>query len=157
MNLKELEKIIALFESSSLTELQIDEAELSIAMKKGGEPPVYASAPPVYASAPPPSPSQPCEAGSQEGNPKAQGKIDPNLRTIESPMVGTFYRSASPTSNPYVSEGDHISTGQTLCIIEAMKLMNEIEADISGRIVQILVENGTPVEYGQPLFLVEPV
>ena len=155
MNLKELEKIIALFEGSSLTELQVDEAELSIAMKKGGEALQYIPAPLPHAVSP--SAVSADKAGHQEEPGKAQGKIDPNLRSIESPMVGTFYRSPSPTSNPYVSEGDHISTGQTLCIIEAMKLMNEIEADVSGKIVQILVENGTPVEYGQPLFLVEPL
>jgi acetyl-CoA carboxylase biotin carboxyl carrier protein len=76
--------------------------------------------------------------------------------TIESPMVGTFYRASSPTAEPYVSEGDVVKEGQIICIIEAMKLMNEIECKVSGRIARILVENGQPVEYGQPLFFVEP-
>ncbi|HEV8614421.1 MAG TPA: acetyl-CoA carboxylase biotin carboxyl carrier protein [Methylomirabilota bacterium] len=76
--------------------------------------------------------------------------------TVESPMVGTFYRSPSPTAEPYVSEGDVVKEGQVICIIEAMKLMNEIECKVSGRIVRILVENGQPVEYGQPLFFIEP-
>jgi len=76
--------------------------------------------------------------------------------TIEAPMVGTFYRATSPETAPFVSEGDTIKEGQTLCIIEAMKLMNEIESKLSGRIVKILVENAQPVEFGQPLFLVEP-
>jgi acetyl-CoA carboxylase biotin carboxyl carrier protein len=76
--------------------------------------------------------------------------------TVESPMVGTFYRSPSPTAEPYVNEGDVVKEGQVICIIEAMKLMNEIECKVAGRIVRILVENGQPVEYGQPLFFIEP-
>jgi acetyl-CoA carboxylase biotin carboxyl carrier protein len=78
------------------------------------------------------------------------------LTTIEAPMVGTFYRASSPTAEPYVREGDIVKEGQILCIIEAMKLMNEIESKASGRIVKILVENGQPVEYGQPLVLIDP-
>ena len=80
----------------------------------------------------------------------------PGTVTIEAPMVGTFYRATNPETAPFVSEGDTIKEGQTLCIIEAMKLMNEIESKLSGRIVKILVENAQPVEFGQPLFLVEP-
>jgi acetyl-CoA carboxylase biotin carboxyl carrier protein len=76
--------------------------------------------------------------------------------TIEAPMVGTFYRASAPTAEPYVREGDEVKEGQILCIIEAMKLMNEIETRVGGRIAQILVENGQPVEYGQPLFLIDP-
>ncbi len=79
------------------------------------------------------------------------------LVTIEAPMVGTFYRASSPTADPYVREGDAVKQGQILCIIEAMKLMNEIESKVSGRIVKILVDNGQPVEYGHPLFLVDPL
>jgi len=86
--------------------------------------------------------------------PAAEGA--PGTVTIEAPMVGTFYRAASPEAPPFVSEGDTIKEGQALCIIEAMKLMNEIEAKVAGRIVKILVENAQPVEFGQPLFLVEP-
>ena len=81
---------------------------------------------------------------------------DPNLVTIEAPMVGTFYRAPNPTAAPFVAEGDVVKEGQALCIIEAMKLMNEIEAKVGGRIARVLVENGQPVEYGQALFLVEP-
>jgi acetyl-CoA carboxylase biotin carboxyl carrier protein len=76
--------------------------------------------------------------------------------TVEAPMVGTFYRASSPTADPYVGEGDVVKQGQILCIIEAMKLMNEIESKVSGRIAKILVENGQPVEYGHPLFLIDP-
>jgi len=80
----------------------------------------------------------------------------PTLVTIEAPMVGTFYRASSPTADPYVQEGDVVKEGQVLCIIEAMKLMNEIEAKTAGRVARILVENSQPVEYGQPLFLIDP-
>jgi acetyl-CoA carboxylase biotin carboxyl carrier protein len=79
-----------------------------------------------------------------------------NIVTIEAPMVGTFYRASSPTADPYVREGDMVKEGQILCIIEAMKLMNEIESRVAGRVARILVENGQPVEYGQALFLIEP-
>ncbi len=79
-----------------------------------------------------------------------------NMATIEAPMVGTFYRASSPTADPYVREGDMVKEGQIVCIIEAMKLMNEIEAKVAGRVAKILTENGQPVEYGQPLFLIEP-
>ncbi|MBI4413864.1 MAG: acetyl-CoA carboxylase biotin carboxyl carrier protein, partial [candidate division NC10 bacterium] len=80
-----------------------------------------------------------------------------NLVTIESPMVGTFYRAPAPGAEPYVKEGQVVEKGSVLCIIEAMKLMNEIEAEVKGRVVSVLVENAQPVEYGQPLFLVEPL
>jgi acetyl-CoA carboxylase biotin carboxyl carrier protein len=80
----------------------------------------------------------------------------PELVTIEAPMVGTFYRAPSPDADPFVREGDLVKRGQVLCIIEAMKLMNEIESKASGRVVRVLPENGQPVEYGQPLFLIEP-
>jgi len=80
----------------------------------------------------------------------------PTLVTVEAPMVGTFYRASSPTADPYVQEGDVVKEGQVLCIIEAMKLMNEIESKTAGRVARILVENSQPVEYGQPLFLIDP-
>lgn len=110
-------------------------------------------------------PAQPA-AQAQPEAPKAagpEGQAAPDesaldgLHTIPSPMVGMFYRTPSPESPPYVEEGDVVSSGQTLCIIEAMKIMNEIESDIQGRVVRILVENGTPVEYNTPLFLLEPL
>jgi len=96
-------------------------------------------------------------AGLQQ--PEAAGQaveMAPGTMTIEAPMVGTFYRATSPEAAPFVSEGDTVKEGQVLCIIEAMKLMNEIESKIAGRVVKILVENSQPVEFGQPLFLVEP-
>ena len=82
-------------------------------------------------------------------------ELQPNQKLVESPMVGTFYRAASPDADPFVEEGTNVRKGQPLCIIEAMKMMNEIEADTAGRVVRILVENGNPVEYGQPLMIIE--
>ena len=91
-----------------------------------------------------------------QAQPAEDAAVVTNLITVEAPMVGTFYRAAAPGATPFVNEGDVIEEGQALCIIEAMKLMNEIEAKIAGRIAKVLVENGQPVEYGQPLFFVEP-
>jgi acetyl-CoA carboxylase biotin carboxyl carrier protein len=87
---------------------------------------------------------------------KGSGSSDANLITIKSPMIGTFYRSAGPDKPPFINVGDEIKAGKVLCIIEAMKLFNEIESEVSGRIVKVLVDDATPVEYDQPLFLVEP-
>ena len=119
-----------------LGEIEVAVGELRIRLVKPALP--VPSAPPSV------SPSGPAEA------------VTPGVITIESPMVGTFYRASSPTAEPYVIEGDLVKEGQILCIIEAMKLMNEIEAKAAGRIVKILVDNTQPVEYGQALFLIEP-
>lgn len=101
--------------------------------------------------------STPVVSSAQQTEAPKETKLDTsNLLTIKSPMIGTFYRTATPDSPPFVNVGDEVKTGQVVCIIEAMKLFNEIESEISGRIVKILVENATPVEYDQPLFLVEP-
>lgn len=108
-------------------------------------PPVIQAAPAVTAAQPEIKASEPAKAASED-----------KYLTIKSPMIGTFYRTSNPDSDPFVNVGDAISKGQTVCIIEAMKLFNEIESEISGRIVKILVENATPIEYDQPLFLVDP-
>jgi acetyl-CoA carboxylase biotin carboxyl carrier protein len=132
-----------------LNELDLTEAEASV-----GEIRVRlhrAASPPAPAVALPPAAAQPGTAAS----PAAEFRA-PDLVAIEAPMVGTFYRASSPTAEPYVKEGDPLKEGQIVAIIEAMKLMNEIEARVSGRIVRILVDNGQPVEYGQPLFLIDP-
>ena len=105
----------------------------------------------------PASPIAPAAALSPTPKPEAVEAASATHVTIEAPMVGTFYRAPSPGADPYSREGDTIKEGQVLCVIEAMKLMNEIEAKMDGRIVRILVENGMPVEYGQPLFIVEPL
>ncbi len=134
-----------------LRELDLAEIEASVGairVRLQRHVPAPAAAPPA---APAPPPTGPAPAAPAPAVPAVPGTI-----TIEAPMVGTFYRASAPTAEPYVREGDLVKAGQILCIIEAMKLMNEIESKASGRIVRILVENGQPVEYGQPLFLIEP-
>ena len=108
---------------------------------------------PQAPTTPMPAPGAPVEAGPA---PVVADVVPSSRVTVEAPMVGTFYRAPSPNAEPYVREGDVVKEGQIVCIIEAMKLMNEIEAKVGGRIAKILVENGHAVEYGQPLFLIEP-
>jgi acetyl-CoA carboxylase biotin carboxyl carrier protein len=130
-----------------LAELGLGEIEVAV-----GEVRIRLVRPPV----PPaslPFPGAPLPSSRTEGT---DASVTAGRITVESPMVGTFYRSSSPTADPYVGEGDVVKEGQILCIIEAMKLMNEIEAKAAGRIAKILVENAQPVEYGQALFLIEP-
>jgi acetyl-CoA carboxylase biotin carboxyl carrier protein len=163
MNLNDVKRLIKLVESSSIDELEIHEDKLQIRVTKNR--PVQAQTMVVPAAAPIPQIMQAVPHGSQPPKMDASphgAKVEPapapaadNLVEIRSPMVGTFYRAPSPDAEPYVREGDAIQPGKVLCIIEAMKLMNEIEAEITGRIVKLLTENATPVEYNQPLFLVE--
>ena len=99
-----------------------------------------------------------CKKGASASEPKeAEGTVAANLVPIKSPMVGTFYRSPAPDADPYVEENAMVDVGQTVCIVEAMKLMNEIEAEVAGKVTEVLAQNGQPVEFGQPLFRIEPV
>ena len=149
MDLRKLKKLIDLVQESGIAELEITEGEEKVKIVKGGV--VSMAAAPtavmaVPATAPAPSPAAattaaPPTAETQEGH------------VVKAPMVGTFYRSPSPDAKPFVEVGQAVKEGDTICIIEAMKLMNEIEADASGNVKAILVENGQPVEYGQPLFI----
>jgi acetyl-CoA carboxylase biotin carboxyl carrier protein len=153
MDLRKLKTLIDLVSESNISELEITEAEGKVRIVKAANPgAANAAAPPssaaiaVPSAAPPPSAAMPArEAAPAE----AAGQV------IKSPMVGTFYRSASPGAKPFVELGSPIKEGEPVCIIEAMKIMNEIEADCSGKIVRILCENGQAVEFGQPLFVVE--
>jgi len=139
-------ELAALLRELDLGEIDARVGDVRVSVRRAPPPPVLAP-PPTLAPAPAaPSPGTATGAGAT-----------PATITIEAPMVGTFYRASAPTAEPYVREGDVVKEGQILCIIEAMKLMNEIEAQTSGRIVKILVDNGQPVEYGQPLFLLEPL
>jgi len=147
MDLSEIKRLIRLVERSQIEELEIQEEGLQIRITKSRD----IAAPPVQA-APQPVPLNQPVAPVRDSE---SGERSDNLIEIKSPMVGTFYRSPSPDANPYVKVGDSIESGKILCIIEAMKLMNEIESEISGKIVKILVENAQPVEYNQTLFLVE--
>lgn len=159
MNLKEIQQLIDMINKSDLDEATIEEGEFKITLKKNTVTPALQSIPqptsaPVVQSAPQaPLPSAAASA-SAEGNPASDGKD--GFVEVHSPIVGTFYRAPSPEADPFVNVNDQIENGNVLCIIEAMKLMNEIESDVSGTVVEILVENGQPVEYGQPLFLIKP-
>ena len=145
MDLRKLKKLIDLVQESGIAELEITEGEEKVKIVKGGvvSAPLAASAPVVEARAAPST--APAPAGEPE--PAQEGHV------VKAPMVGTFYRSPSPDAKPFVEVGQAVKEGDTICIIEAMKLMNEIEADASGAVKAILVENGQPVEYGQPLFI----
>lgn len=155
MKAKEIQELIDFISNSGLAEVKIETEEFKLSIKKYSEAPAvkFESAPAAtFASAPAPQ-----AAPAAVALPTAPAKEDTSrLVEIKSPMIGTFYRTSNPDSDPFVSVGDSVSTGQTVCIIEAMKLFNEIESEISGKIVKILVENATPVEYDQPLFLVDP-
>ena len=145
MDLRKLKKLIDLVQESGIAELEITEGEEKVKIVKGG---ALSVTPGPAAPAPEPRPAAP--AGSAPA-PEAEAGLEG--RVIKAPMVGTFYRSASPDAKPFVEVGQAVKEGETVCIIEAMKLMNEIESDAAGAIKAILVENGQPVEYGQPLFI----
>lgn len=151
MNIKEVKQLIDYVNKSDLTEVKWQLDNETITIKKEKE---FVSAGPVMAAAPvaaaPAAPAASAAPAAVEAAPAAD-----NFKTVTSPMVGTFYKSPSPDSDAFVKEGDSISAGQTLCIVEAMKLMNEIESDVSGKIVEICVEDGTPVEFGTVLFKVQ--
>jgi acetyl-CoA carboxylase biotin carboxyl carrier protein len=148
MDLRKLKTLIDLVSDSNISELEITEAEGKVRIVKAGAP-MMAAPTMAYAPAPPSGPAAPVVAPEPAAAPVAPG------RTIKSPMVGTFYRSASPGSKAFVEIGDAVKEGEPVCIIEAMKIMNEIEADCEGKVLQILCENGQAVEFGQPLFIVE--
>jgi len=153
MDLRKLKKLIDLVEESGISELEITEGEEKVKIVKGGAVTTTQVAGPATvaqaASAAPPA-AAPTEAQSAAEPPSA-----PEGHIMKSPMVGTFYRSASPDAKTFVEVGQTVKEGQTVCIIEAMKLMNEIECDKTGVVKAVLVENGQPVEYGQPLFLID--
>lgn len=156
MSTKDIQQLIDFISQSGLDEVNIETTDLKISVKRYGQSsPTAPAAPvaPVQALA-----AQPQSVTSTAAPAAPIAKADTsNYITIKSPMIGTFYRSATPESPMFVEVGDSVSEGKVVCIIEAMKLFNEIESEVSGRIVKILVENATPVEYDQPLFLVEPI
>ena len=148
MDLRKLKKLIDLVEGSSISELEITEGEERVRISKSGT-----GIPPQFAA---PAVSAPAVVSALEAN--VIGKVEEELpvgHMVKSPMVGTFYRTSSPGSEPFVKVGQTVKAGDILCIIEAMKLLNEIEADKGGIIKEILIENGQPVEYGEALFIIE--
>lgn len=160
MDLRKLKKLIELVEESSIAELEITEGEEKVRISKSGSGMQnYAFLPPAMQPMMPPA-QQPASVSVSEADkisetPDANKNLLPDGHVVKSPMVGTFYRAASPGANPFVEIGQSVKVGDTLCIIEAMKLLNEIEADKNGVIKAILLENGQPVEYGEPLFVIQ--
>lgn len=152
MDIRKVKKLIELLEESGIDELEIKEGEESVRISRHSKQPAYAPQP-MYAPAPAPVAAPVAAAApSTEAAPAAAPKL--NGTVARSPMVGTFYRAASPTSANFVEVGQTVKKGDILCIVEAMKMMNHIEAEASGVIESILVENGQPVEYDQPLFTI---
>ena len=155
MDLRKLKKLIDLVQESGIAELEITEGEERVRIARGGVvdvAPLGAAAPGLASIAP----AVPAAAASSAAAPTSAAEPAPGQEghTVKSPMVGTFYRAPSPEAKPFVAAGDSVKEGQTICVIEAMKLMNEIECDASGVVKAILVENGQPVEYGQALFII---
>ncbi len=143
MNLEEIKAIIDLLRGTDISEISIEKEGVKISLKRG-----YPGGYEIVEKR---------EPHAEQSEQIKQVEETTHLHTITSPIVGTFYRAASPDSEPFVEVGTKVKKGQPLCIIEAMKLMNEIESDVDGVVVKILVENGQPVEYGEPLFLIEPL
>jgi acetyl-CoA carboxylase biotin carboxyl carrier protein len=165
MEVRELKTLLALMQDFGLVELEIEDKKGKVRLVRGGVAGVSeataaaagagAVGPKVVAVAAPKEIVKAAAAAANGARRAEAPAVAENQKLIASPMVGTFYRAASPDSNPFVEEGDSVRKGQALCIVEAMKMMNEIEADAGGRVVRILCENGQPIEYGQPLMILE--
>ena len=164
MNLKDIEALIKFVQKTGVSEVSIEQKDLKITIKTHGaaQQVIQASMPAASMAAPlqaAPAPSAPAISATvpvPAEAPKPKSSDESRYITIKSPMIGTFYRSSSPDKPVFVNVGDEIKQGKVLCIIEAMKLFNEIESEVSGKIVKVLADNSTPVEYDQPLFLVDP-
>jgi acetyl-CoA carboxylase biotin carboxyl carrier protein len=146
MDIRKIKKLIEIIEESDIAEIEINEGEESVRISRYSAAPAPVAYTPALAAAP--VAAAPAFAA-EPAKPQVSGHV------VKSPMVGTFYRSASPGSKVFVEVGQKVQVGDTLCIIEAMKILNQIEADASGTVTQILVENGQPVEYDQPMFIIE--
>jgi acetyl-CoA carboxylase biotin carboxyl carrier protein len=155
MDLRKLKTLIDLVSESNVSELEITEADGKVRIvKAGAQPVVYAQPMPAPAAATVAAPAAAAPAPAAAAPAPAEAPAETG-HVVKSPMVGTFYRASSPGAKAFAEVGDQVKAGQPVCIIEAMKIMNEIESDVDGTITKILVENGQPVEYGQPLFIVE--
>ena len=164
MNQKELKELIDFLIEKDISEFELERGDVKVRIKRGGDTaaPLIAHAVPMAAMPMAASPAQgshaPAAAAAAPASPSSAptAAAEEELHTVKSPIVGTFYEAPGPGALPFVKPGDQVAAGQVLCIIEAMKLMNEIEADASGEVVKVLVSNGQPVEYGQPLFAIRP-
>ncbi len=153
MDIRKIKKLIELVEESGIAELEITEGEESVRIHRGGSQQAVVNYPaPAYQQ---PIPPQPQPAPQAEALPATQETVQPSGHILKSPMVGTFYRSSSPESKAFVEVGSKVKVGDTLCIVEAMKMMNQIESDKEGVVREILVENQEAVEFDQPLFVIE--
>ncbi|MEI9808274.1 MAG: acetyl-CoA carboxylase biotin carboxyl carrier protein [Bacteroidota bacterium] len=160
MDFKQIQELIKMVNKSNIGELTIEQKDFRVTIKQKEEHITQvlsspAQAAPVYASQQAPVPP-PAAAGASSDEKSKAAESASNLITIKSPMIGTFYRRSSPDKPNLVDVGDEVANGKVVCIIEAMKLFNEIESEVKGKIVKVLVEDASPVEYDQPLFLVEP-
>ena len=159
MNISEIQDLIKFVSKSGVTEVEIEQKDFKITIKSESKKVeqqyvIQQAAPQQIQAAPAPAPAAPVAPAAAPAPEKKEEES--KYITVKSPMIGTFYRSAGPDKDPFVTVGKAFSTGETICIIEAMKLFNEIEAEVSGKIVKVLVDDATPVEYDQPLFLVDP-
>jgi acetyl-CoA carboxylase biotin carboxyl carrier protein len=160
MDIKQIQELIKFVHKSGVNEVSIEEKDFKITIKTNQSPTFVTASIPTPAPAAPPAhqaPAQPAAAPPAAPSTPAPAADDTSRYiTIKSPMIGTFYRSSSPDKPAFVDAGDEFKAGQPVCVVEAMKLFNEIESEVSGRIVKVLAENASPVEYDQPLFLVDP-
>lgn len=153
MDIRKIKKLIELLEESSLTEIEIVEGEESLRITRGGM--MAAPAMPQMVAAPAvAAPLAPAPAAESAATAAAEEEVIPDGQVVRAPMVGTFYGASSPEAEDFVNKGQSVAIGDTLCIIEAMKMFNQIESDFSGTVVAILAENGQPVEFDQPLFVI---
>lgn len=161
MDFKQIQELIKMINKSNIGEVTIEEKGFKLTIKqKEDAVQQFVSAPlqPQQYASQPPLPQQPVSSSAPAAEkPKAAEPAASNLITIKSPMIGTFYRSSSPDKPSFINVGDEIEIGKVVCIIEAMKLFNEIESEVKGKVVKVLAEDASPVEYDQPLFLVEPI
>lgn len=158
MEIKEIKALVALMNEHGLLELEIEDKKGKVRLVRAGTRAEAGSLTADHVAAPTAKVQESRAAKASKPEKPAAGappELAPNQRLVESPMVGTFYRKPSPEAPPFVEEGDTVRKGQPLCIIEAMKMMNEIEAEVAGRVVRVLCESGQPVEYGQPLMVLE--
>ena len=159
MNIKDIENLIKFVQKSGVSEVSLEQKDFKITIKTQGpsskETAIHYS-PAQYLPAPASPPQNPAPVVSTPPASTPKASDDSKYTTIKSPMIGTFYRSSSPDKPAFINVGDEIKPGKVICIIEAMKLFNEIESEVAGRVVKVLVDNSTPVEYDQPLFLVDP-
>jgi acetyl-CoA carboxylase biotin carboxyl carrier protein len=157
MDFKQIQELIKMINKSNIGELTVEQKDFRITIKQKEEniTQVVAAPTATYTAAPPVATAQPVQPAAAEKAKPAEAPAA-NLITIKSPMIGTFYRRSSPDKPAFAEVGDEITPGKVVCIIEAMKLFNEIESEVKGKVVKVLVEDASPVEYDQPLFLVEP-